>query len=51
MEKGGLTCLLKAMRTHAQDALVIEKLCATLRNLSAHGTSQWIRVGGRHGGD
>lgn len=37
IEKGGIPCLLKAMRKHPDDALLLEKVCATLRNLSAHG--------------
>lgn len=37
IEKGGIPCLLKAMRKHPEDALLLEKVCATLRNLSAHG--------------
>jgi hypothetical protein len=44
IEKGGIPCLLKAMRTHPTDALLMEKVCATLRNLSANGTRVFIRL-------
>jgi hypothetical protein len=32
------------MRTHPVDALLMEKVCATLRNLSANGTRVFIRL-------